>query len=117
MLNEHFSNQPPQVLALHEAQHLAYDLKRALILNFFYCCRDGLQRKTARGTKHTSWLYKSRTRGTEAAPVNGQEREQRTHPVSLGIYRSCWCSASGVSSPASAIKAVSSSKLKYLCHW
>lgn len=47
MLNEHFSNQPPQVLALHEAQHLAYDLKRALILNFFTAvemvCREKRQ--------------------------------------------------------------------------
>ena len=35
MLNEHFSNRPPQVLALREAQHLAYNLKRTLTLHFF----------------------------------------------------------------------------------
>lgn len=74
-----------------------------------------MQRKAALATKGTSWLIKKPGSADRGDPVTRQERRQHTHPGVLG-YCKCprWHCASGISSPASAVQAVSSSKLKCL---
>lgn len=75
-----------------------------------------MQRKAALATQDTSWLIRKPGSADRGDPVTRQEKRQHTRPGVLGYCkRPCWHCARGIiSSPASAVQAVASSKLKCL---